>query len=108
MRNIDRALAYAKQRGVAIPKFDNLTTDQLKARLLTEHDIKVATKTPKSILVDRLTIETLMPQLTAAQRRRIRSCDDAARTLRDRKGRKLQQRVLRNRWFHRGIRSSVR
>lgn len=103
MKNIDRALAYAKQRGVAIPEtigwIEDLSTDEMKSRLLEHHGIKVLSKTRRPELVDRLTLETLKPFLTPAQRRRIRRSDDSSRALRDRKGRKLQRKQKRLAWL---------
>jgi len=92
LQNVDRAMAYAKQRGVEIPEglrseLQKLNTDDLKYRL-RQYNIVLPRKTRKAEMIDRLVVEFLMPALTPAQQRRIRQSHDSKRTLRDRKARK--------------------
>lgn len=73
MTNHERLLAYAKQRGVDLPECDSASVDWLKHILLQEWDIKVSSKMRKSELIHLVQLNFVMPQLTPAQRKRLKA-----------------------------------
>lgn len=103
MKNLDRALAYAKQRGVDIPNreyLEGLTVDRLKHQLENMHIVPRG-KAKKGELVDAMMIALLIHSggLTPAQIKRLHQKHDDRRTLRDRNATKIQRKISRRRWL---------
>lgn len=95
-------MAYAKQAGLETP-FEQIKFYETKKRdalvdMVFLRDLPGYNKSlTKQAALEILVLSETLPLLTPAQRRRIRSKQDHARTLRDRKGRKLMARLQRRR-----------
>lgn len=81
LRNLDRAMAYAKQKGVEIPDIN-----ALQKRGVSELQTKVfhlggsfKAKDTRKTLAETIVLLTILPQLTPAQRKRLQPKDGAPR-----------------------------
>lgn len=102
MKNFDRALAYAKQRGVEIPQLSpQVQVKDLRHTLIQSYNIDPPMKMKKADLMELLTIERIIHSggLTQAQIKRLGQKHDDKRTLRDRHATKVQRKIRRRRWL---------
>lgn len=101
MKNFDRALAYAKQRGVELPNIhamlEKKTNNELKV-ILSRLGVVTKNKAKKSDLVQLAMIEMIKPHLTQAQIKRLGQKHDDKRTLRDRHATRIERKIRRRRW----------
>lgn len=106
MRNFDRAMAYATQRGVeslatdALQFYSAMKKDALRDMMLVQ-DVDHPRDATKQALVEIMVMRQISPHLTPTQLKRIRQHQDSSRTLRDRKGRKRERRIRRHQWLGR-------